>query len=329
MKNYNILVTGGCGFIGWNFIRRLYENQDKIQFNKIVNVDKLDYAAINVEKEPYYDDRYIFVKSDIKDISCNFLLINEIDVVVNFAAQTHVDNSIESSASFLDNNIFGMFSLMEASRCYWETCHIDGRFIQISTDETMGSVEDNGGKPFDENTPYHPNNPYSATKASAELILKSFIHTHKFPGIITNCSNNYGPGQHKEKFIPKIIDCYSRDKDVPVYGDGQQARDWIYVDDHCDGVIDTILQGKIGEHYLFGTNKTTSNIELVEKVLHECSNFYPSSVEIKHIDDRPGHDRTYCIDYSKAGRTLGWTPMTPLNIGLAKTVQWYINNNDG
>lgn len=324
-RKYNILVTGGCGFIGWNFIRRLYENQDKIQFNTIINLDKLDYSAINCDKEPYYDDRYRFIQGNIKYNSASVFKEYNIDVVVNFAAQTHVDNSIKSSYSFVDNNIVGMHMLMEEARQYWNRKKIDGRFIQISTDETMGSVEDNYGNAFNEFTPYHPNNPYAATKAAAELLIKSYIHTYKFPGIITNCSNNYGKGQHKEKLIPKVVECYANDLPVPVYGDGKQSRDWIYVDDHCDGIIDTILKGQIGEHYLFGTNETVYNIDLVNEILSECYQYYPALINIEHITDRLGHDRTYRIDYSKAERELGWKPKTSLKEGLEKTVLWYIN----
>lgn len=704
MKKYNILVTGGCGFIGWNFIRRLYENQDKIQFNKIINVDKLDYSAINTRKESYYDDRYTFIECDIRHTNEEIFRQYNIDVVVNFAAQTHVDNSINSSASFIDTNIVGMHILMDEAMKYWNKKKMDGRFIQVScydentraltkegfkyynelnvgdivltinaetgiveekpiekiiiqdydgdmihfstklsdmmvtpnhrmyfqrknknilsskieideaqniigqhnlyypkgiwkgkrdekihidglgyvpikelfylcgmfigdgftakqirkticksglckkemleyrnnkgqfikhdktgsrefstsiswriyldipkldkgrkrleetltalniayttpnnksgehvyitsealvkffeqfgkgfknknipvwmlqydseilkylydglidsdghytpsselyttsspklmsdfcelsiklgysprvsirkpveggvfykkesryiqsrtdgytihirkenkgigqrfpkmvpytgkvwcvkvkdnknliverggicqysgnTDEVYGSVEDNSGRPFDENTPYHPNNPYSASKAAAELLLKSYIHTYNFPGIITNCSNNYGPGQHEEKFIPKIIKCYESTTKVPIYGDGLQSRDWIYVDDHCDGIIDTILRGKIGEHYLFGTNKTIYNIKLVHHVLNECYKLRPAFFETEHITDRLGHDRTYCIDYSKAEKCLGWMPKTDLKTGLEKTINWYVNN---
>ena len=177
-RKYNILVTGGCGFIGWNFIRRLYENQDKIQFNNIVNIDRLDYSAINTKNESYYDERYTFIKCDIKFTNEEIFKQFDIDVVVNFAAQTHVDNSISSSESFIDTNIVGMHVLMYESMQYWMKYGIDGKFIQVSTDEVYGSVEDNNGKPFDETTIYHPNNPYSASKAAAELLLKSFIHTY-------------------------------------------------------------------------------------------------------------------------------------------------------
>ena len=326
-RRYNILVTGGCGFIGWNFIRRLYENQDKIGFNKIINLDNLSYAAINPRNMPYYDSRYHFIKRDINKVHSLFE-IYDIDLVVNFAAQTHVDNSIESSKVFVETNTLGAFNLMEESRKYWTKNSIDGLFCQVSTDEVMGSVEDNNGQPFTETTPYHPNNPYSASKAAAELMVKSFIHTYNFPAIITNCSNNYGPGQHKEKLIPKAIECYKQGLDVPIYGDGKQSRDWIYVDDHCDGIIDAITKGKVGESYLFGTNKTVYNIDLVTNILKKCYDFCPSFTGIKYVKDRLGHDRTYQIDYSKAERELGWIPKTELDKGLEYTVNWYINKSN-
>jgi dTDP-glucose 4,6-dehydratase len=322
----NILVTGGCGFIGWNFIRRLYEREYDISFRKIVNLDKMDYSAINPTHMNYYDDRYFFHKGDIKYNSFELFNRHKIDTVVHFAAQTHVDNSIKSSYKFVDTNIVGTHMLMEEARVYWDKKGIDGKFIYINTDEIYGSVEDNNGKPFDEFTQLHPNNPYSASKAAAELMLKSYIHTYKFPGIITNCSNNYGPGQHSEKLIPKTIDNYKKGIDIPIYGDGLQKRDWLYVDDHCDGIIDVLLNGVIGERYLFGTNHAIPNIDIVNTILQKCYNFYPSYISLKHVEDRKGHDRTYQIDYTKAERELGWTPKVSLETGIEKTVQWYINN---
>lgn len=324
-RRYNILVTGACGFIGWNFIRRLYET-DKISFNRVINMDKMDYSAINPTHEPYYDNRYIFVRGDIKYNSFSIIPKYKIDLVINFAAQTHVDNSIKSSYSFIENNIVGMHMLMEECRKYWTQKGIQGKFININTDEVFGSVEDNGGQPFTDKTPFKPNNPYSASKASAQLLLNSYVNTYNFPGLSTNCSNNYGPGQHHEKLIPKIIKNYLDKESVPVYGDGLQSRDWIYVDDHCDGVIDAILKGESGQSYLFGTNKIIPNIELVKTIQNilESKNI-PGRAGIQYVPDRPGHDRTYRIDYTSSTERLGWKPSTELYNGLEKTIDWYLN----
>lgn len=324
-RRYNILVTGGCGFIGWNFLRRLFQT-DEIDFNVVVNLDCKDYAAINPEYDEVYDNRYIFEQGDIQYSSYAVINTYKIDLVINFAAKTHVDNSIESSQSFVDTNIVGFYTLMDNCKKYWDKNNIDGKFIQISTDEVYGSVENNGGESFTEQSKFHPNNPYSASKASAELMALSYYHTYNFPIIITNCSNNYGPGQHKEKLIPRTIHNCLENMDIPIYGDGFQCRDWIYVDDHCDGILKVIQKGKNGQRYLFGTDKIIYNKFLVNDIQEFMLERYEILSAVKHVPDRLGHDRVYRINYNKAKCELGWEPKVDLVEGLEKTIKWYVNN---
>lgn len=324
----NILVTGGLGFIGWNFLRVLF-NQKDLTFESVINVDKCSYSAINSKNELYYDDRYKFYKTDVKYINEIFLSQHNIDLVVNFAANTHVDNSINSIKDFVEDNILCFSVLAESCKNYWDKNKIQGLFVQISTDEVFGSLENQNGISFDEYSILHPNNPYSATKAGAELILKSFGHTFNFPYIITNCSNNYGFGQHCEKLIPKIISCLKNDCLIPVYGDGNQKRDWIYVDDHCEGILKAILYGKKGENYLFGTNKSTSNVDLIKIIIEKYNNLTNQNFEfekvVNFVKDRPGHDFEYKIDYLKSYHDLDWYPKTSLRDGIQNTVEWYHN----
>lgn len=324
----NILVTGGLGFIGWNFLRVLF-NQKDLTFETVINVDKCSYSAINSKNELYYDGGYKFYKTDLKYINETFLSQHNIDLVINFAANTHVDNSIKSIKDFVEDNVLSFSMLAESCKNYWKSNNINGLFVQISTDEVFGSLEDQNGVSFDEYSTIHPNNPYSATKASAELILKSFGHTFDFPYIITNCSNNYGFGQHNEKLIPKIIRCLKDDVKIPVYGTGDQKRDWIYVDDHCEGIIKSILLGKIGENYLFGTNKSTSNADLIKTIIQKYNSVTNQNVQfensVEYISDRLGHDFEYKIDYLKSYKDLDWYPKTSLNDGLKNTVDWYLN----
>lgn len=324
----NVLVTGGLGFIGWNFLRVLFQ-KEHLDFERVINVDSCQYSAINSKNELYYDDRYKFYKTDIKYINETFLKQHEIDVVVNFAASTHVDNSINSIRDFVENNIVSFSLLMQSCKNYWEKNNTDGLFIQISTDEVFGCVQDQNGVAFDEYSILHPNNPYSATKASAELLLKSFGHTYNFPYIITNCSNNYGFGQHSEKLIPKIINNLKNGEKIPIYGDGLQQRDWLFVDDHCDGIIKTIQYGKKGENYLFGTNKNITNLQITKIILEQYNSLQNTNFElddvVSFVQDRKGHDRVYRIDYLKSYSELGWSPITSLQQGLEQTVKWYLN----
>lgn len=328
-RKSNILVTGGLGFIGWNFIRYLY-NQNEIEFESVVNIDSMDYAAIN--SFPENSDRYFFYKGKMGEISYEILEKHNIDLIFNFAAHTHVDNSIVDVIPFLENNVLEVGRLISNAKKYWDKRGFSGLFVQISTDEVFGSIEDqnNLGLPFDEYSLLHPNNPYSSSKASAELLIRSFVHTYNFPAIITNCSNNYGPGQHSEKLIPKIISNALNGKVIPIYGDGLQKRDWIFVNDHCEGIIASVKNAKIGSSYLFGTNKNVTNLELTNLVL-ERLNFYKPIKEsyknlITFVNDRLGHDRNYCIDYTRTMFETGWYPKTELLEGLDKTVLWYLNN---
>lgn len=323
----NILVTGGCGFIGWNFLKRLFL-RNELHFENIINVDDKCECAINPEYDEWYDSRYFFIKGDIgdKNLIENVLQKYEIDTVVNFAAKTHVDNSIKDfGKSFVETNVNGFYNLMVCCQTFWGKNSINGLFIDINTDEVFGSVEHNNGESFNEMTPMKPNNPYSATKAAATMLAHSFHNTYNFPVISTYCSNNYGPGQYFEKLIPKIIYNSINNKVVPVYGDGLQARDWLYVDDHCRGLIQAIKYGKPGQKYLFGTNKNIYNIDIVLTVLEKVKKRIPTQTRIKHVSDRPGHDRTYRIDYTKARCALDWTPSVSIEEGLENTVEWYIN----
>ena len=328
-KEYNILVTGGCGFIGWNFIKELYTN-NPLRFNKLVNLDILNYAATNPSHEPYYDDRYVFVRGDIaSDTVYKILSKYKINLIIHFAAQTHVCNSIEGPRPFLQSNIFGTYNILEEARYFWNDEGIEGKMIMVSTDEVYGSVEDQGGKAFTEETPYHPNNPYSASKAAADHIAKAYYNTYKFPVIVTNCSNNYGLGQHNEKLIPKIIDSCVNWKDIPLHGDGTHQRDWIHVSDHCKGIVRAIQAGKNGESYLFGTHKNLKNIEICDIICDymDKKSIKPLSHHVlkKFVADRPGYDKTYLIDYSKSKRELGWEPSISIEKGLIATIDDYLN----
>jgi len=325
-KQYNILVTGGNGFIGWNFINYL-NKQTKLNINQIINVDANFYSAINSTEQIANCKTFNMKMSQFSEF---FLEHFDIDIVVNFAAHTHVDNSIKSIKPFLENNVVEMGVLMENCSTYWKkTKKTDVLFVQVSTDEVFGSVEDQDGIAFNEFQHYHANNPYAASKASAEMLLNSFIHTHDFPALITNCSNNYGAGQHEEKLIPKIIKNCKKGLDIPIYGDGLQKRDWIYVDDHCEGIVKAILYGHLGDSYLFGTNSVVTNLELTNRLCQIMNEKYPEKHEnlITFVTDRAGHDRLYRIDYTKAYVDLNWYPKTDLNDGLQKTVDWYINKS--
>lgn len=322
-RQYNILVTGGNGFIGWNFLQYLI-NEKPIPYGKIVNVDAEEYASIN--HIPHSTPNYVYHHGRMKN--SHFLIEQyDIDLIFNFAAHTHVDNSIKGVTDFVQSNVLDMSVLAEAARLYWEKRKEQGLFIQISTDEVFGSVENQDGVAFNEFSTYCPNNPYAATKAAAELMLFSFGQTYNFPYIITNCSNNYGGGQHKEKLIPKIINNCLEGKDIPIYGDGKQQRDWIYVKDHCKGIVAAANKGNIGESYLFGTNKTIENITLVKlitKIIEQETGKQDLDELITHVDDRLGHDVLYKTDYTKSYTDLGWYPETPLLRGLIDTVRFYI-----
>jgi len=311
-----ILVTGGAGFIGSNFIRYMIKNYDY----KIINLDKLTYAG-NLENLKGIENHpnYRFIKGDIADRQLVDEIFKEgIDFVVNFAAESHVDRSIEDPEIFLKTNVMGTQVLLDASKKYGTK-----KFIQISTDEVYGSL-DNGGY-FTEETPLSPNSPYSASKASADLLVRAYYKTYGLPVNITRCSNNYGPYQFPEKLIPLMIINALSDRELPVYGDGLNIRDWLYVEDHVRAIDMVLHRGRIGEVYNIGGNNERANIEVVKLILKELGK--PESL-INFVKDRPGHDRRYAIDATKIKKELGWEPKVKFEDGIKMTIKWYIENKD-
>ncbi|OEI75937.1 dTDP-glucose 4,6-dehydratase [Bacillus subtilis] len=331
MKTY--LVTGGAGFIGSNFI--LYM-MDKYQDITIINIDDLTYAGnldnlIKVENKKNYH----FVKGNIadKEIVDKIFKDFEIDYVVNFAAESHVDRSIEDPEIFVKTNVLGTINLLNISKENWinedDSFKKGKKFIHISTDEVYGSLGTDGL--FSESTPLDPHSPYSASKASSDLLVKSYFDTYGFPINITRCSNNYGPLQFPEKMIPVIISNCLDFKEVPLYGDGLNIRDWLYVEDHCVAIDLVIHKGSFGEVYNIGGNNEKTNIDLVKTVIKLLQEKVDSKIDeslIKYVQDRKGHDRRYAIDASKIKKDLEWEPSTPWEIGIEKTVNWYLNNKE-
>ena len=310
-----VLVTGGCGFIGSNFIRYfLSEYRDC----SLVNVDKLTYAG-NLKNLSDLSDSpgYAFVRGDIADAPLMEKVIQpDVDAIVNFAAESHVDRSIEAPTDFMQTNVFGTFVLLEAIRKI--SSRRLARFLHVSTDEVYGSLGETGA--FIEETPMAPNSPYSASKASADLMVRAYHHTYGLPTLITRCSNNYGPYQFPEKLIPLMISNAVEGKDLPVYGDGLQVRDWIHVEDHCRALDAVLRQGKAGEVYNVGGQSERTNLSVVKTILNRLGR--PHSL-IRYVKDRPGHDRRYAIDFSKIQRTLGWSPSISFEEGIEETVAWY------
>ncbi len=309
-----LLITGGAGFIGSNFIHHILEKYPEYE---VVNLDALTYAG-NAENLSRWngDARYRFVKGDICEATIVDPLIVECDIVVHFAAETHVDRSIEGPEAFVRTNVLGTFVLLEAAKKYGK------RFHHISTDEVFGSLGPDDPA-FDESTPYDPRSPYSASKASSDHLVRSYFHTYGLPITISNCSNNYGPYHFPEKLIPLAITNLLQGKKVPVYGDGRQVRDWLFVTDHCVAIDRIIHEGKIGETYCIGGNGERENIWIVKKLL-EIIGLDESMIEF--VADRPGHDRRYAIDCSKMANELGWAPSVSLEEGLRKTVEWFKEN---
>lgn len=328
MKNY--LVTGGCGFIGSNFIHYLLKKHNDI---RIVNLDLLTYAGNPENLNDIKDERYHFVKEDI----CSELAVKELflkydfDYVVNFAAESHVDRSIHDPNVFLQTNVVGTVNLLNIAKTYWQVSDdiykTGKKFLQVSTDEVYGSLGDTGF--FTENTPLDPHSPYSASKTSADLFVKAYFDTYKFPINITRCSNNYGPYQFPEKLIPLMINNVLKGAQLPIYGDGMQIRDWLYVDDHCKA-IDLVLEGGIvGEIYNIGGHNERPNIVIVKTILDYIKNNVDPKVGehlIKYVEDRKGHDRRYGIDPQKIKDDLGWYPETTFEVGINKTIEWYLKN---
>ena len=315
-----VLVTGGCGFIGSNFIRYFLKAHPE---SSIINVDKLTYAG-NIENLSDLADfpRYHFIRGDIADpVQMGELIGKGVDAIVNFAAESHVDRSIEDPGAFMKTNVFGTFVLLEAVRKVSPKWKI--RVLHVSTDEVYGSLGESGA--FTEETPLAPNSPYSASKTAADAMARAYHHTYGLPILVTRCSNNYGPYQFPEKLIPLLISNAVEDKEVPVYGDGMNVRDWIYVEDHCMG-LDTVLNhGREGEFYNIGGQSERTNLSVVKAVL-DCLG-KPHSL-IRFVADRPGHDRRYAIDFSKIRKELGWKPLVSFEEGIKLTVEWYKTHQD-
>lgn len=327
-----LLVTGGAGFIGSNFVHMALE-----QGKKIINLDNLTYAG-NLESLQLVKDNsnYIFVKGNIGDKSLVKQILAEYhpDGVVNFAAESHVDRSIEGPAAFIETNIVGTFSLLEVVKNYWAEMSSGDkskfRFLHVSTDEVFGSLGAEGY--FTEETPYAPNSPYSASKASSDHLVRAYHHTYGLPVLTTNCSNNYGPYQFPEKLIPLTILNALSGKQLPIYGDGLNVRDWLYVKDHCSAILAVLKKGKAGETYNIGGHNEKSNIEIVHRICDLLDKEKPKvdgksyREQITFVKDRPGHDRRYAIDATKIKNQLDWVPAETFESGIEKTIRWYLNN---
>ena len=331
-RPHNVLVTGGAGFIGCNFVRHLLATDPEV---RIVNLDLLTYAGSLDNLRDLPDPaRHTFVQGDIGDRALVDRLLREhqIDTIVHFAAESHVDRSITGPAAFVETNLLGTFTLLEAARTAW----LDGkqaehcRFHHISTDEVYGTLQ-RGDPPFTETTPYAPNSPYSASKAGSDHLARAYFHTYKLPVVTTNCSNNYGPFQHGEKFIPTVIRSCLRQQPIPVYGDGSNIRDWLYVEDHCRGIEAVIHRGRLGETYNIGGCNEWANINIVKKICALLDERRPEHAPherlISFVTDRPGHDWRYAIDARKMDQELGWRPLETFETGIAKTVDWYLERH--
>lgn len=326
----SMLVTGGAGFIGANFIHYVLANDPSIN---IVNLDKLTYAgSLDHLKDLPHPNRHHFIRGDICDESLvrHILQHHHIDTIVHFAAESHVDRSITGPAAFLETNVKGSFTLLQAAHHHWfsveERKPGDCRFHYISTDEVYGSLK-HGDAKFTELSAYDPRSPYSATKAASDHLLNAWYHTYGLPITLSNCSNNYGPYQNQEKFIPTIIRSCLNWQAIPIYGSGKNIRDWLYVTDHCRGILQIIKQGKIGERYNLGGNNEWENISLAKYICEQLDQIHPReksySSLLQFVSDRPGHDFRYAIDCSKIKSELGWEPAETLETGIKKTIEFY------
>jgi len=333
----NVLVTGGAGFIGSNFVHFLLRVEPDVQ---VINLDILTYAGSLENLKDLPDPaRYIFIQGDILDQSLVDRLLREhqIDTVVHFAAETHVDRSILGPAQFIQTNIVGTFTLLEAVRKYWleeeAIPRSDIRFHHVSTDEVYGMLSPDEPA-WTEQIPYAPNSPYAASKAASDHLVRSYHHTYGLPISITNCSNNYGPRQFPEKLIPLMIANAVAGKPLPIYGDGQQIRDWLFVDDHCEAIWQVIKRAPVGETYNIGGGNQPANLTLVRTLCTILDEQVPGSPHKPHesllqfVSDRPGHDRRYAMDITKIGSELGWEPREWLESGLQKTIAWYLANSE-
>ena len=326
------LVTGGCGFIGSNYIRYVLEKEDDLH---IVNLDKLTYAGNRHNLDGIPETFHTFVEGDICDPELVKTLFNEhqFDTIVHFAAESHVDRSIEGPAEFIQTNVLGTLNLLEQSRLHFQHSNNDNfRFLHISTDEVYGSLGNHGK--FLETTPYDPSSPYSASKAGSDHLVRSWNRTFGLPTLITNCSNNYGSYQFPEKLIPLMIINCLHGKPLPVYGQGENVRDWLYVRDHCDAIHTVLTSGPVGETYNIGGNNEIRNIDVVTTICDLLNEISPSengssySDLITYVKDRPGHDFRYAIDAGKIQNNLGWSPKESFETGIRKTIHWYLDNQD-
>ena len=334
MKNNKVLITGGAGFIGSNYVEYVLKNSE----DEIFVLDKLTYAG-NMKNLEAVSDQITFIKGDICDMEMVQKLFAEhqFQKVVHFAAESHVDNSISGPSEFIQTNIVGTFNLLQSAYKTWMSGPNDlkeefknARFLHISTDEVYGTLGETGL--FTEETPYAPNSPYSASKASSDFIVRSYFHTYGLPVVTTNCSNNYGPNQHKEKLIPTIIRKAISGEPIPIYGDGKNVRDWLYVMDHCSGIYLALENGKLGETYNIGGRNERENLyianvicELLDEMLPKSSSY---KKQITFVKDRPGHDFRYAIDASKIENELGWKAKENFETGIQKTISWYLANRD-
>ncbi|KGO99791.1 dTDP-glucose 4,6-dehydratase [Novilysobacter defluvii] len=332
MADKTWLVTGGAGFIGGNFVLDAVASG-----TRVINLDALTYAGnLDTLKPLEGNPGHVFVHGDIGDraLLARLLAEHQPDAILNFAAESHVDRSIDGPAAFVQTNVVGTLNLLECARDYWRglpEARKDGfRFLHVSTDEVYGSLGDSGR--FTETTPYAPNSPYSASKAASDHLVRAFHHTYGLPVLTTNCSNNYGPYQFPEKLIPLVIAKAVAGEPIPVYGDGGNVRDWLYVKDHCNAINRVLEAGRVGEVYNIGGDAERRNIEVVEAICHLLDARHPRddgkprASQITFVRDRPGHDRRYAIDAGKIRSELGWTPATRFEDGLAATVDWYLAN---
>ena len=329
----SILVTGGAGFIGGCFVRRAVASGDR----RVINLDKLTYAGnLDSLQAVWHDPNHVFVEGDIGDRSLVDSLLREHKpaAIINFAAESHVDRSIDSPLEFVQTNVLGTCNLLESTRAYWQACSESDqeafRFLHVSTDEVYGSLGPTGF--FTETTSYSPNSPYSASKASSDHFVRAYQHTYGLPTLTTNCSNNYGPFQFPEKLIPLMVSNALEGKPLPIYGDGSNVRDWLYVEDHCSAIERVLQRGRIGETYNIGGNSERTNKEVVDTICNIVDELRPElphapcSSLITYVKDRPGHDQRYAIDASKISEELDWVPTYDFASGIKETIAWYLDN---
>ncbi len=329
-----ILVTGGAGFIGSNFVLDWFSKTNE----RVLNVDKLTYAGnLNNLATLSADSRHVFIKGDIGDsaLVASLLVSRRPRALIHFAAESHVDRSINAPEEFINTNIVGTFRLLESVRAYWTELppaeKSAFRFLHVSSDEVFGSLNEDVPK-SSESTPYAPNSPYSASKAAADHLVRAYFHTYGLPTVTTNCSNNYGPFQFPEKLIPLIINNALAGNSLPIYGDGQNVRDWLYVGDHCAALRDILERGRVVETYNVGGNNEKTNVSVVTTICETLDELKPRidgvnyQTQITYVKDRPGNDRRYAVDIRKIERELGWAPTETFETGLRKTIQWYLAN---